>query len=50
MISGHDFVVPEHVKSVLPAVVNHRLPMAGDLQEAGQQTAAEIIAASVPVP
>ena len=50
MISGHDFVVPEHVKSVLPAVVNHRLPIAGDPQETGQQTAAEIIAATVPVP
>ena len=50
MISGHDFVVPEHVKSVLPAVVNHRLPIAGELQDTGQQTAAQIIADSVPVP
>lgn len=48
MISGHDFVVPEHVKAVLAAVVNHRLPL-HDSQD-GQKAAAETIAGAVPVP
>jgi len=50
MISGHDFVVPEHVKAVLAAVVNHRLPVSGELLDTDPKTAAEIIAESVPVP
>lgn len=48
MISGHDFVVPEHVKAVLAAVVNHRLPV-NDSKDA-HMTAAEQINNSVPVP
>ena len=50
LISGHDFVVPEHVKAVLPSVVNHRLPAAEEFSEAGQKTAADLIAESVPIP
>ncbi len=48
MVSGHDFVVPEHVKAVLAAVVNHRLPANGS--QDSQSTAAELISNAVPVP
>ena len=50
LISGHDFVVPEHVKAVLPAVVDHRLSAAAVDAGPGQQPASEIISESVPVP
>lgn len=49
LISGHDFVVPEHVKAVLPSVVNHRLPSSGGGQEPGN-SAADMISQSVPIP
>jgi MoxR-like ATPase len=50
LIDGKDFVLPEHIKQVLPAVVNHRLVSTSDELESRQQTAADFIAASVPVP
>lgn len=50
LIDGKDFVLPEHVKQVLPAVVNHRLVNTSDELEIKQQTAADFISASVPVP
>ncbi|MGD2160745.1 MAG: MoxR family ATPase [Gammaproteobacteria bacterium] len=50
LIDGKDFVLPEHIKQVLPAVVNHRLVNTSDELESRQQTAADFIAASVPVP
>jgi MoxR-like ATPase len=50
LIDGKDFVLPEHIKRVLPAVVNHRLVLTSDELESRQQTAADFIAASVPVP
>lgn len=50
MISGHDFVVPEHVKAVLAAVVDHRLPVSVNDDEPVQKPASQIIAESVPVP
>lgn len=50
MISGHDFVVPEHVKAVLPAVVNHRLVAETEESSQMQGAAAEIIARAVPIP
>ena len=50
MISGHDFVVPEHVKAVLPAVADHRLPVAANDTDPIQKSASQIIAESVPVP
>ena len=50
LIDGKDFVLPEHIKRVLPVVVNHRLVIMSDELESRQQTAADFIAASVPVP
>lgn len=50
MTSRHDFVVPEHVKVVLPAVINHRILSSDDETNNPPQTAAEIIAEAVPVP
>ncbi|TNF91477.1 MAG: MoxR family ATPase [Gammaproteobacteria bacterium] len=50
MISGHDFVVPEHVKTVLSAVVNHRLVIASEEGLDEETTAADYIANSVPIP
>jgi MoxR-like ATPase len=50
LIDGKDFVLPEHIKRVLPAVVNHRLVKTSDELDSRQQTAADFIVASVPVP
>jgi MoxR-like ATPase len=50
LIDGKDFVLPEHIKQVLPAVINHRLMQTSDQLQADQQSAADFIAASVPVP
>jgi len=50
LIEGKDFVLPEHIKRVLPAVVNHRLVKTSDELESKDQTAADFISASVPVP
>ena len=50
LIDGKDFVLPEHIKQVLPAVVNHRLVQTSDELQANKQTPADFIAASVPVP
>jgi MoxR-like ATPase len=50
LIEGKDFVLPEHVKAVLPAVVNHRLVANSDELSSKNMTAAEYIAESVPVP
>lgn len=50
LIDGKDYVLPEHIKQVLPAVVNHRLVPTSDQLQANKQTAAEYIAVSVPVP
>jgi MoxR-like ATPase len=43
LIDGKDFVLPEHVKQVLPAVVNHRLVNTSDELEIKQQTAADFV-------
>ena len=50
LLEGQDYVLPEHIKTVMAAVVNHRLEVAGD--ELGRQgkTAAGYIAESVPIP
>lgn len=50
LLEGQDYVLPEHIKTVMAAVVNHRLEVAGD--ELGRQgkTAASFIAESVPIP
>ena len=50
LIDGKDFVLPEHVKQVLPAVVNHRLVKTSDELDAKKLTAADFISESVPVP
>jgi len=50
LIDGREFVLPEHIKQVLPAVVNHRLVNTSDELEIKKQTAADFITASVPVP
>ena len=50
LIDGKDFVLPEHVKEVLPAVVNHRLVVSTDELSSKNMTAAEYIAESVPIP
>ena len=50
LIDGKDYVLPEHIKQVLPAVVNHRLVQTSDQLQANKQTAADFIAVSVPVP
>ena len=49
LLSGDGFVLPEHVKAVLPSVVNHRLPMR-DSATGEAASAADIILDSVPVP
>ena len=50
LIDGKEFVLPEHIKQVLPAVVNHRLVKTSDELETRKQTSADFIADSVPVP
>ena len=50
LIDGREFVLPEHIKQVLPAVVNHRLVNTSDELDIKKQTAADFITASVPVP
>ncbi len=49
-ITGHGFVVPEHVKTVLPSVVNHRLLASGRAGNASDIVAADIILQNVPIP
>lgn len=50
LIEGKEFVLPEHIKQVLPSVVNHRLVMTSDELETRKQTATDFICATVPVP
>jgi MoxR-like ATPase len=50
LIEGSDYVLPEHIKQVLPSVVDHRLVVNTDDANATRPSAAEFIAASVPVP
>ncbi len=50
LIDGKDFVLPEHIKEVMPAVVNHRLVVNSDELQSNNQTAADYIAGSVPIP
>ena len=50
LIEGKEFVLPEHIKQVLPSVVNHRLVMTSDELETRKQTAADFICDTVPVP
>ena len=50
LIEGQGFVLPEHIKTVMASVVNHRLEVSSDeLVEQGK-TAASYISESVPIP
>ena len=50
LIEGQEFVLPDHIKIVMAAVVNHRLEVSSDdLTEHGK-TAAAYISESVPIP
>jgi MoxR-like ATPase len=48
-LSGAGFILPEHVQTVLPAVINHRLPLQLDSDSKPLATAAEHIIESIPV-
>lgn len=50
LIEGQEYVLPEHIKTVMPSVVNHRLELAGDELESQGETAASYISRSVPIP
>lgn len=50
LIDGQDYVLPEHVKEVLAAVVNHRLILTSDELSEKAQTAASYISESVSIP
>jgi MoxR-like ATPase len=50
LIDGQDYVLPEHVKEVMPAVVDHRLVLTSDELSEKAQTAASYISESVPIP
>jgi MoxR-like ATPase len=43
MIEGQKFVLPEHLQAILPAVVNHRLPVHLDASTKQLTSAAEHI-------
>jgi len=49
LIDGKDFVIPEHVKAVLPSVVNHRLNIMSDELHLDNKQASDIIAESIPI-
>ena len=50
LIDGQDYVLPEHVKEVMAAVINHRLVLTSDELNEKKQTAASYISESVPIP
>jgi MoxR-like ATPase len=50
LIEGQEYVLPEHIKTVLAAVVNHRLEVSSDELDSLGKTAASYIAESVPIP
>jgi len=49
LIDGQDFVLPEHIKEVLPAVVDHRLELIADGSEAEPRKASDLITRSVAI-
>jgi len=49
LLGGRDFVLPEDVQRVLPAVVPHRLMTGDDDSDGGHAAIAELILESVPV-
>jgi MoxR-like ATPase len=50
LIEADDYVLPDHIKRVLPAVVNHRLVLTHDATQAAATTAAEHITSNVAIP
>jgi len=49
LIAGQKYVLPEHVQTILPAVVNHRLPVHLDHNEKQLKTAAQNIMDSISI-
>jgi len=49
LIDGKDFVIPEHVKAVLPSVVNHRLIITSDEINSKNKLASDLIEESIPI-
>ena len=49
LIDKQKFVLPEHVQAILPAVVNHRLPVHIDTGSKQAKTAAEQILESISI-
>lgn len=50
LLEGRDFVLPEDLQRILPAVVGHRLKGEGDLSEKSPPELAQYLIQSVPVP
>ncbi len=50
LIDNQKYVLPEHIQTILPAVVNHRLPIHLDASSKQLMTAAQHIMESVSVP
>lgn len=49
LLEGEKYVLPEHIQRILPAVVNHRLPVQLEPGSSALRTAAEHILDSVPI-
>lgn len=49
LIDGKDFVIPEHVKAVLPSVVNHRLISTNDELLSKNKLASDLIEESISI-
>ena len=49
LIDGKDFVIPEHVKAVLPSVVNHRLISASEELSSKNKLPSDLISESIPI-
>ena len=50
LIEGQEYVLPEHIKTVMAAVINHRLEMSSEELGDDKKTAADYISESVPIP
>ena len=50
LIEGQEYVLPEHIKTVMAVVVNHRLEMTSEELADDKKTAADYISESVPIP
>ena len=49
-IDGEDFVAPEHIKQVLPAVINHRLGLLAEGEQSEFEDAASCIISNLSIP